>query len=132
MLVIVPCAALADWEPSEVVGLSYPHLARSARIAGLVVVRLTVGADGSVKETEAVSGHPLLAEAARKNAAQWKFKHSGQGRDKARDAYLVYRFVLDGSCAGSDCRTIFVVEYPNLVMVTSEMPPIQVSQGKVR
>lgn len=129
-LLVVSTATAAGWEPSEIVGLAYPWLAQSARVAGTVVVRLTVARDGSVTQAAAVSGHPLLAEAARQNAGRWKFERSGQDPGADRDAYLVYRFVLEGSCAGRDCRTSFVVELPNLVMVTSEIPSIQVSQGK--
>jgi TonB family protein len=129
-MLTVSTAAAADWEPAEIVGLVYPWLAKSARVAGVVVVRLSVAPDGSVKQATAVSGHPLLAEAARQNAGRWKFTRSEQDRGADRDAYLVYRFVLEGNCAGRDCRTGFVVELPNLVMVTSEIPSIQVSQGK--
>lgn len=125
-------AAAGDWEPSEIVGLTYPWLAKSARVTGIVVVRLFVAPDGSVTEAKAVSGHPLLTEAARKNAEKWKFTRSGQDPDGFGEAYLVYRFALEGSCAGRDCRTSFIVELPNLVVVTSEIPPIQVSQSKPR
>jgi hypothetical protein len=88
--------------------------------------------DGSVKQAEAVSGHALLAEAARANAEKWKFRQSGRSPGTAQNPYLVYRFVLDASCAGNDCRTSFMVELPNLIVVTSEIPPIQVSEGKLQ
>ncbi len=131
-LLAVSTAAAADWEPSEIVGLGYPWLAQSARVAGTVVVRLTVAPDGSVRQAEAVSGHPLLKKAARENAEKWKFTRSGQDPDGGGEAYLVYRFALEGNCAGRDCRTSFVVELPNLIVVTSEIPPIQISQGRRR
>ncbi len=129
-LLTVSTGAPAYREPSEIVGLAYPWLAQSARVSGVVVVRLTVADDGSVTAATAVSGHPLLAEVARQNARQWKFERSGPDPAANRDAYLVYRFALEGSCAGRDCRTNFVVELPNLVLVTSEIPSIQVSRGK--
>lgn len=131
-LLIASPRILAEWEPVEIVGVSYPLLARWARITGLVVVRLSLEPDGSVKEAEPVSGHPLLAEAAKANAEKWKFRQSGPSRGQARDPYLVYRFVLKGSCAANDCRQGFIVELPNFVKVTSEIPAIQVSGGRVR
>ena len=129
-LLAVTTTAGADLEPVEIVGLAYPRLAQWARVAGTVVVRLTVAPDGSVAQAVAVSGHPLLAEAARQSAARWRFERSEQSPGLDRDAYLVYRFALEGSCAGRDCRTEFVVELPNFVMVTSEMPSIQSLEGK--
>lgn len=130
VLLMLPYAASADWEPSEIVGLEYPRLGQAARITGLVVVRLTFASDGSVVKTEALSGHPLLVEPARKNASQWKFRQSGRSSDKAGEFHLVYRFVLEGSCAANECHTGFTVEYPNLVLVTSEMPSIQPHRGE--
>lgn len=123
------CAMSTEWEPKEIVGLSYPVIARSARITGLVIVRLTVGTDGSVIQAEPVSGHPLLAGAAGTNAAQWKFARSRRDGRGGKDPYLVYRFVLEGSCAANDCRASFVVDFPNFIVVTSEMPQVQVSEG---
>jgi TonB family protein len=99
-----------------------------ARITGTVIVRLSVAPDGSVTQAKAVSGHPVLAEAARQNAGRWKFERSGRGPGADRDAYLVYRFVLEGNCAVYDCRTSLVVELPNLVVVTSEIPPMHIQQ----
>lgn len=131
-LLIAPPTMLAEWEPVEIVGMSYPLLARSARITGLVVVRLSLERDGSVKQAEPVSGHPLLGEAAKANAEKWKFKQSGRNFAPAQTPYLVYRFVLAGSCAGNDCRTGFVVELPNFVVVMSEIPPLQVSEGRLQ
>jgi TonB family protein len=122
--------ATADWEPAEIAGLSYPRLARSARITGTVVVRLSLADDGFVTEAEAVSGHPLLTAAACTNAREWRFRPSKPDRGGSQAAYLIYRFVLRGSCAGSQCREAFWVEYPNLVVVRSEIPPLQTSEGR--
>jgi TonB family protein len=127
LLLIASCPACGDWQPTEIVGVSYPRLAQLARIAGVVVVRTTVGPDGSVTEAVAVSGHPLLSEAALRSAKEWKFGQSNLDRGSARDVYLVYRFVLKGTCAGNECRETFLVYYPNFVVVRSEMPSLQVS-----
>lgn len=113
-------------QPQEITGITYPHVARLARISGTVVLRLMVAPDGKVKESVSVSGHPVLAAAAKKNADEWRFE-SREGRGiNLEEVYLVYRFRLRGSCAGYDCRSQCVIDFPNVIVVTSEIPPIQV------
>jgi len=51
----------------------YPPLARAARISGSVVVEVIVDEAGVVTSARAVSGHPLLKDAAVTAARQWQF-----------------------------------------------------------
>jgi TonB family protein len=51
-----------------------PKMAEAAGIEGVVVVEVTVGAAGDVVAARAVSGHPLLREAAVVAAREWKFR----------------------------------------------------------
>jgi TonB family protein len=51
----------------------YPPLAKTARVSGAVVVEVTVDDDGSVILARAVSGHPLLKDAAVTAARGWQF-----------------------------------------------------------
>jgi TonB family protein len=51
----------------------YPPLASAARVSGPVVVEITVDEDGSVISARAVSGHPLLRDAAINAARGWMF-----------------------------------------------------------
>jgi TonB family protein len=51
----------------------YPTIARQARAAGTVVVRVTIDEDGNVIAAQAVSGHPLLQAAAVTAARQARF-----------------------------------------------------------
>ena len=51
-----------------------PPLARTARITGSVVVEVTVDEGGAVIAARAISGHPLLKDAAVGAARQWQFK----------------------------------------------------------
>ncbi len=90
-LLLVPSFAWADWEPTEVVGLVYPRAARSARITGVVVVRLSLDSQGVVTAATILSGHPVLAKAAKENAGRWKFKDSQQSPTSG-DPILVYHF----------------------------------------
>ncbi|MCL5744657.1 MAG: energy transducer TonB, partial [Acidobacteria bacterium] len=52
----------------------YPALARAARISGVVRLRGIVGTDGSIRNLEVVSGHPLLVEAAADAVRQWAYR----------------------------------------------------------
>jgi protein TonB len=51
----------------------YPSMAKTAGIEGTVVVEVTVAEGGSVISARAVSGHPLLRDAAVGAARQWAF-----------------------------------------------------------
>ncbi len=52
---------------------AYPQMARAAGIEGAVVVEVTVSEGGGVISARAVSGHPLLRDAAVNAARGWKF-----------------------------------------------------------
>lgn len=51
----------------------YPPLAKAARISGRVDVEVVVDTGGNVKSARAISGHPLLKDAAVACAREWKF-----------------------------------------------------------
>jgi TonB family protein len=53
----------------------YPALARQMNISGTVKVQVTVAANGSVKSTKLVGGHPLLANAAMDAIRKWRFEN---------------------------------------------------------
>jgi len=52
----------------------YPPLARQAHIQGTVVLRATIGKDGTVQNLLTVSGHPMLIPAAVRAVRQWRYK----------------------------------------------------------
>jgi protein TonB len=51
----------------------FPPLAKAAQISGAVVVEVTVDESGNVIAARAISGHPLLKDAAVTAARQWQF-----------------------------------------------------------
>ncbi|HEV3470824.1 MAG TPA: TonB family protein [Pyrinomonadaceae bacterium] len=51
----------------------YPPIAKAARASGTVVVQITVDESGRVISASAVSGHPLLQQAAASAVRQWRF-----------------------------------------------------------
>lgn len=52
----------------------YPTLAKSARVSGVVHLIGIIGRDGTIRNLELVSGHPLLARAAFQAVQQWIYK----------------------------------------------------------
>jgi len=52
----------------------YPELARKLNLTGVVKIEVIIGADGKVKRTRVVGGHPVLASEAEKAAMQCEFE----------------------------------------------------------
>jgi TonB family protein len=52
---------------------TYPPLAKAAQVSGSVVVEVTVDEEGGVISARALSGHPLLKDAAVAAARGWRF-----------------------------------------------------------
>jgi TonB family protein len=52
----------------------YPMQARAERISGPVVLEITIGTDGSVREMKTISGEPLLVAAAREAVGRWRYR----------------------------------------------------------
>jgi len=53
---------------------SYPALARSMALEGIVKVEAIVAPDGTVKSIEVRGGHPVLAQAAVNTVRKWKWE----------------------------------------------------------
>jgi TonB family protein len=58
----------------------YPPLARQTRISGPVVLRVTVGENGSVENIEVLKGHPLLKSAAEDSVKKLRFVAQASGK----------------------------------------------------
>jgi TonB family protein len=52
----------------------YPELAKKLNLTGVVKIEVTIGADGKVKRTHVIGGHPVLAPEAEKAALQSEFE----------------------------------------------------------
>ena len=52
---------------------SYPELAKKLGIVGLVRLEVLVSTDGKVKSITVKGGHPVLADAAEKAVAKWRY-----------------------------------------------------------
>lgn len=51
----------------------YPEIARKMKLNGTVRVEVVVSANGSVKETKVIGGHPILVTSAVDAVKKWKF-----------------------------------------------------------
>jgi TonB family protein len=58
---------------------TYPPLAQAMGISGAVQVQITVSETGEVIEANAISGHPVLRNAAIEAARQWRFEPTEVG-----------------------------------------------------
>jgi hypothetical protein len=125
MLAIWLIAALPvcaqDWTPKRIVAITdYPRLAQFGRIYGDVEIRCYLDADGAVTRTEALKGHPLLAEPARQNAMLWKFQRTGSlGENKT--ITLKYQYRLEGE-PQDRAHTVFLVDLPNMIQIIAPVP----------
>jgi hypothetical protein len=83
----------------------YPPLPKQTRIAGDVELTLVVKADGSVESAIAVSGHPLLKQAAVDSAlhSQFACKNCDEG---VRSLKMLYSFQLGPTSYCSEGPTI--------------------------
>ena len=53
---------------------AYPQMARIAHIQGDVTLQATISKSGVIENLRAVSGHPILIQAAMEAVRQWKYK----------------------------------------------------------
>src|ERR1043165_3817460 len=74
---------------------AYPPDARAARAAGTVTVQILIDEEGKVVEAHAVSGHPLLRDAAETAARNSRFSPTRlQGQPVKVSGVITYSFVL--------------------------------------
>jgi len=52
----------------------YPSLAKVARVSGVVRLLGVIAKDGTIRNLQLVSGHPLLARAALEAVKQWVYQ----------------------------------------------------------
>ena len=57
---------------------TYPELARRMSVKGSVKLLVTVGANGKVKSTKVVGGHPVLVGASEDAIRRWKFEPAAE------------------------------------------------------
>ena len=84
----------------------YPAVAKAARASGVVVVQITVDEEGKVVSASAVSGHPLLRQAAVQAAHQARFSPTLlSGQPVKVTGTITYNFVMSTGMLYDDRAT---------------------------
>lgn len=52
---------------------TYPDVAKRLHLVGTVKVQIVIGADGKIKETSFIGGHPVLVNAVEEALKNWKY-----------------------------------------------------------
>jgi TonB family protein len=98
----------------------YPPEARAAHIQGEVVLRIIVSREGGVSKADLISGHPLLAEAAKDAVKQWKYRpFLLNGHPAEVDTEAVVTFRLEPSDRSSD---VAPPDQPPVIGVVGDAP----------
>jgi TonB family protein len=104
--------------------LTYPPVARQARIQGDVQITVGVRRDGSVESVSLMSGHAILGRAALQSAQNSEYE-CRRCSDAVTSCSLVYTFQLEDPAPGQS-RAIPTTQLGNHVTVTDESPTITV------
>ncbi|HEY6350220.1 MAG TPA: energy transducer TonB [Candidatus Angelobacter sp.] len=67
-------ASFAEDHLIQKVNPEYPQMARMAHIQGAVVLQCIIDKAGNVTQPHAVSGHPILIQAALDAVKKWKYR----------------------------------------------------------
>jgi TonB family protein len=104
----------------EQVRPKYPPLAKQARIQGTVRLRATIAKDGSVRDLEVVSGHPLLVESALEAVRQWRYRQTLLNGEPVEVITMIdVNFTLEGGGAEAAAQA---VESPGFSLEEPEQP----------
>jgi TonB family protein len=107
---------------THVESIAYPDFARAAQLQGTVDVEITISGDGGVSSANAISGHPVLKQAAEKNLRTWRFG-SSSADNTALTVRYEFRLELPKIYYRPESRNIF--ELPTRVTVISNFPEPQ-------
>lgn len=124
LLSVFPVDEPATRQPvaTHVESLGYPDLARQTAIQGFVEIEIVIGNDGGISSARAISGHPLLKQAAEKNIKTWRFGPSSAGD---RRLTVTYEFRLEPPKTYYRPESQNAFELPTRVTVTSNLPDPQ-------
>jgi hypothetical protein len=94
MAVFIPaCSGEARW--CDITGhdesnkLTYPPIAKAARISGTVLARITYTPQGDVKDVTSVSGPPMLATPVATQLRTWHLKTDASGADLCQSLAII-------------------------------------------
>lgn len=100
VLLMPACRAETRW--CDVIGhgdsdkLTYPPIARAARVSGIVLAHITYSPQGDVQEVVNISGPPMLAKFVSVQLRSWHLKTNASGNDPCQSLAIIdFRLVTD-------------------------------------
>lgn len=113
--------AAQEWPPVSYQPMAYPVSARNAGVSGSVILGYSLGGDGKPASVEILSGHRLLAPAAKANLDTWVFTVPASGaQSEQRRVTYVFEIVETAVQGYSDRKKqAYVLEGESLVRVRS-------------
>jgi TonB family protein len=76
MAIALCCASAVAQEPRRIksqVQPSVPEMAQIMRLKGMVRLEIEIAADGTVRSTKPLGGHPLLIQSAEQAVRKWRY-----------------------------------------------------------
>jgi TonB family protein len=125
---LAPPAAGAELVPFWLVIPTYPPIAQAARVHGVVIVALTVGADGRVESTTIERDIPLLSNAVLKIARDSGF--ICRGCTGSMPYRLEYRFQFADSPEQREAARAVITSTSATLYVLAETPVINVQTAR--
>jgi len=125
---LAPPAAGAELVPFWLVIPTYPPIAQAARVHGVVIVALTVGADGRVESTTIERDIPLLSNAVLKIARDSGF--ICRGCTGSMPYRLEYRFQFADSPEQREAARAVITSTSATLYVLADTPVINVQTAR--
>ena len=109
--------------------VTYPPLARTARIGGVVTAEATLDKDGKIKRVEKVEGHPMLLQAVRDHIKDLRFS-CGCESPAGIKYHAIYDFQIDYDCdENTGCSEASTVFRDNRWIVKVSRPQINTASS---
>ncbi len=86
---------------------TYPPIAVAARVSGDVLVRVVIGPDGAVQQTEVVRGPKMLQQSAVDAASKWKYEPTNSTQ-VGRKSQIRFSYVLLTENDKEEPTTVFM------------------------
>jgi len=74
---VFPAVAQEARKPISRPAPPYPEVARRLQLSGTVKVQVVIAADGQIKETKIIGGHPLFVNTVEETLKKWRYAPAG-------------------------------------------------------
>jgi len=106
----------------------YPKLARQARVAGDVELRIYVKRDGGIESAEVISGPAMLRQSALESVRQSQFE-CRDCRENLTSYRMTYTFQTVSPEYGPDCEIKHDATYPQVIQSQNHVTVIDEAAG---